>query len=67
MSDIEQVKLDIDDLTDQDFKELYVTALILLSGDTEEGLLIAHTECLSMREQMDVMYDAEVLPQRSLH
>jgi len=64
MSDIERVRCDFDELNDRDFKELYITALILMSGDTEEGLAIAHSECLSMREQMQVLDDTDVLPGR---
>ena len=66
MSDIESVRIDLDELTDQDFKELYVTALLLMSED-EEGIYAAHSECLSMREQMEVNLGAEALPRRSLH
>jgi len=64
MSDIERVRCDFDELNDRDFKELYITALILMSGDTEEGLAIAHSECLSMREQMEVSLDEDVPPGR---
>ena len=61
---INQLKVDIDD--EDDFKSLYICALMMMSL-TEEDMLIAHSECLSMREQMEVQNDAEVLPRRSLH
>jgi len=61
---INELKVDIDD--EDDFKSLYICALMMMSL-TEEDMLIAHSECLSMREQMEVQDDAEVLPRRSLH
>jgi len=61
---INELKVDIDD--EDDFKSLYICALMMMSL-TEEDMLIAHSECLSMREQMEVQNDAEVLPRRSLH
>jgi len=61
---IKELKVDIDD--EDDFKSLYICALMMMSL-TEEDMLIAHSECLSMREQMEVDYDADVQPRRSLH
>ena len=52
---IDAVKVDIDE--EDDFKSLYICALMMMSGDTEEGLLIAHSECVSMRDQMDFIND----------
>ena len=61
---INELKVDIDD--EDDFKSLYICALMMMSL-TEEDMLIAHSECLSMREQMEVDYDGDVQPRRSLH
>jgi len=61
---INELKVDIE--SEDDFKSLYICALMMMSL-TEEDMLIAHSECLSMREQMEVESDAEVLPRRSLH
>ena len=61
---IKELKVDIE--TEDDFKSLYICALMMMSL-TEEDMLIAHSECLSMREQMEVNLGAEALPRRSLH
>jgi len=58
---IDELKVDIE--SEDDFKSLYICALMMMSL-TEEDMLIAHSECLSMREQMEVSLDEDVPPGR---
>ena len=62
---IDAVKVDIDE--EDDFKSLYICALMMMSGDSEEGLLIAHSECVSMRDQMEVDYETDDPTLGSIH
>jgi len=58
---IKELKIEIDE--EEDFKSLYVCALMMMCV-SEEEMLFTHSECLSMREQMQVLDDTDVLPGR---
>ena len=61
---IKEIKVHIDN--EDDFKSLYVCALMMMSDDTEEGMLYVHSECLALREQMQGFNDTDV-PLGRLH
>ena len=61
---IEEVKVDIDE--EDDFKSLYICALIMMCA-TEDELLFTHSECVSMRDQMQVDNETDDPTLGSIH
>jgi len=62
---IDAVQTCIDE--EDDFKSLYICALMMMSNDTEEGLMIAHSECLSLRDQMQFEIETDDPTLGSIH